>query len=121
MSTTLGNGCPYCGAFMHTGMCPRIKSISYGEDGRIRHVELHSPNDVLRDPQGWPLIAPAPPATPPEGVPILVQPDSKYQRLRSALKFYADAGFDRGEIARQALASVDAVPGGGASPEGDTE
>jgi len=33
--------CPYCGA-IHTGTCPRIKSIEYHENGiTIKKIEFH--------------------------------------------------------------------------------
>ena len=49
--------CGYCGAW-HSGTCPRIKSIDYYPNGSVKHVEFHDANAVLRDPQGWPIIAP---------------------------------------------------------------
>ena len=39
-STVVTRGCPYCGAHMHTGMCPRIKAIEYYPNGSIKKVEL---------------------------------------------------------------------------------
>ncbi len=46
MITTAGGtttlvGCPYCG-LIHTGTCPRIKSIEYYPNGIVKRVELHS-------------------------------------------------------------------------------
>lgn len=31
--------CPYCGLF-HDYICPRIKSVEYTEDGKIKKVEF---------------------------------------------------------------------------------
>ena len=56
-----GGTCAYCGQW-HTGLCSRIKSIEYHPNGQISRVELRGPNDVLRDPQGWPLTPPKPAA-----------------------------------------------------------
>lgn len=40
-STTIPHqGCPYCAAISHSGMCPRIKSIEYYPNGTIKKVEL---------------------------------------------------------------------------------
>jgi hypothetical protein len=41
--TSLGTPlCPYCNAY-HAGVCSRIKTIEYWEDGTIKKVELHEP------------------------------------------------------------------------------
>jgi hypothetical protein len=34
--------CAHCG-MSHPGVCPRIKTIEYGADGRIKRVEYHEP------------------------------------------------------------------------------
>lgn len=44
--------CGYCGSF-HSGTCPRVKRITYHENGTVASVELFDP--TVRDPQGWPL------------------------------------------------------------------
>jgi len=36
--------CGHCG-FMHSGVCPRIKSIEYYENGMIKKIEYHGPNE----------------------------------------------------------------------------
>jgi hypothetical protein len=51
------NACGYCGGF-HSGTCPRVKSITYHQNGTVAKVEFHDPNAALRDPQGWPILAP---------------------------------------------------------------
>jgi hypothetical protein len=33
-----------CG-FIHDGVCPQIKSIEYYENGMIKKVEYHNPNE----------------------------------------------------------------------------
>lgn len=35
--------CGHCGA-IHSGVCPRIKSIEYHPDGTMKRVEYHNPN-----------------------------------------------------------------------------
>ena len=40
--------CGWCG-FWHTGICPRIKSISYHPNGMIEKVELHGDSNDKRD------------------------------------------------------------------------
>lgn len=43
MSTTsviLRGECPWCGAY-HTGVCPRVKAITYDSYGQIARVEFH--------------------------------------------------------------------------------
>ncbi len=39
-SVDLPGKCHYCGQF-HTGMCDRIKSIEYYQDGTIKRIEFH--------------------------------------------------------------------------------
>jgi hypothetical protein len=39
-------GCEHCGC-IHAGVCLRIKTIEYFENGKIKRVEYHSP-DTLR-------------------------------------------------------------------------
>lgn len=36
--------CGHCG-YMHDGVCPRLKSISYYENGMIKKIEYHGPNE----------------------------------------------------------------------------
>lgn len=43
--------CGYCGG-CHTGTCPRVKRITYHQNGTVASVEFHEP---LSDPQGYPL------------------------------------------------------------------
>ncbi len=43
--------CHYCGNY-HVGVCPRIKSIEYHQNGTVARVEFY---DTVRDPQGYPL------------------------------------------------------------------
>jgi hypothetical protein len=33
-------GCPYCGLYGHTGVCPRVASIEYYPNGTVKRVEL---------------------------------------------------------------------------------
>lgn len=54
MTNIQTNACGYCGGF-HTGTCPHVKRITYHGNGTIESVEFHDPNDVLRDPQGFPF------------------------------------------------------------------
>jgi hypothetical protein len=39
--------CGHCG-FIHDGVCPRIKSIEYYENGMIKKVEYHGLNEPER-------------------------------------------------------------------------
>lgn len=32
--------CPYCGAWLHDGLCPRIKAVEYHPDGTVKRLEL---------------------------------------------------------------------------------
>jgi len=53
MSTAIQtNACGHCGGY-HNGACPRIKRITYQENGMVASVEYFDP--TVRDPQGWPL------------------------------------------------------------------
>lgn len=37
--------CPYCGAFSHAGMCPRVRSVEYWPDGvTVKRIEFHKPS-----------------------------------------------------------------------------
>lgn len=44
--------CPYC-ASTHAGICPRVKSIEYADDGvTVRKVEFYGPVSI-----DWPTVA----------------------------------------------------------------
>ena len=32
--------CPYCAAYSHNGLCPRVKAIEYYPNGTVKRVEL---------------------------------------------------------------------------------
>lgn len=49
--------CGYCDGW-HSGMCSRIKSIEYNEDGTFRRVELHPVPAI----QEWSYVPPKIPA-----------------------------------------------------------
>lgn len=34
------NNCPYCGAYWHSAICPRVEEIEYYPDGLIKRVKL---------------------------------------------------------------------------------
>ena len=38
--------CQYCGQSHHPEACPRVKSIEYYSDGRVKKVELHPPDEL---------------------------------------------------------------------------
>lgn len=42
--------CTYCGAY-HSAICPRIESIEYFPNGRVKRVVLRDPNNPWRGPQ----------------------------------------------------------------------
>jgi hypothetical protein len=42
------NKCQHCG-FIHDGVCPRIKSIEYYENGMLKKVEYHAPYEPIQD------------------------------------------------------------------------
>lgn len=38
--------CGHCG-LMHAGPCPRVKAIEYYENGTVKRVEYHTPQNTL--------------------------------------------------------------------------
>ena len=46
-ATMQGGGCPYCSSegcqVYHVGICPKVKSIEYYENGTIKKVEFIIP------------------------------------------------------------------------------
>lgn len=51
-------GCPYCGSYWHSGMCPRIESIEYHRDGSIMKVTLRDETPVPEVAQPGPFQEP---------------------------------------------------------------
>lgn len=55
-------GCEWCGnGVTHIGVCPKVKSITYGQDGRIEKVEFFSPADYPPIGLSHPFVVGAPP------------------------------------------------------------
>jgi hypothetical protein len=52
--------CQWCG-FTHSGVCPRVKAISYHPDGRIARIEFHDTifRALAEAPRAHITIAPA--------------------------------------------------------------
>jgi len=57
MSTTvnLSGACGHCGNYHSGRTCPRVKRITYHQNGTIASVEYFDPTE--RDTQGYPLAA----------------------------------------------------------------
>lgn len=61
-SSTLPEPCGHCGGHhLGAGVCPRVKRISYFEDGRIKEVEYHDPEPVYHSPTLTPSYRIQPP------------------------------------------------------------
>lgn len=50
MMTENWTKCVHCG-YIHDGVCPRIKSIEYYENGMTKKIEYHGPNEPQQMPQ----------------------------------------------------------------------
>ena len=57
VSLNMDGICPYCSsgttAVYHSGKCPKVKSIEYYENGRVKKVNFITPADYISDPSNW--------------------------------------------------------------------
>lgn len=62
------NSCQWCGTgITHTGVCPKVKAITYGQDGRVERVEFFAPADYHQISAAMPypfLVGASPPRNP---------------------------------------------------------
>lgn len=76
--------CPWCSSAMqyviHSGVCPKIKSIEYHPNGSVRQVEFRDPH----------YLPPSPPAEPPAPPPVTADNQDVEQQLRTLVNLLVD-------------------------------